>query len=258
MDSSHKSLKELIAGTAPEIGASFFNVFVEHFAKAYDAQYAIANELVNENPLTVRTLAFWQNGRFAKNFEYPVKTTPCQKVYEQGTAYFPSDIQKIFNEDKDLVDMGVHSYLGTQLTSHDGKVIGHICVLGNNPLGEDEGAKEILKVFAARASAELERLKMEEEINQHREHLKTLVDEKTRELKHAKQIAEHSSTAKSEFTSRMSHELRTPLNVIIGYTEMLKENLDGQILDRDAEYLDTIMASGWDLLKLVEDVPGVG
>ena len=67
MDSVRKSLQELIAGTAPEIGVSFFNVFIEHFAKAYGAQYAIASELINDDPITVRTLAFWQNGQLAEN-----------------------------------------------------------------------------------------------------------------------------------------------------------------------------------------------
>lgn len=254
MERVEKSLQELIAGTAPEVGVSFFNVFIEHFAKAYGAQYAIATELINDDPITVRTLAFWQNGQLSENFEYQVKTTPCGKVYEQGTAYFPSDIQNIFHKDSALVDMSVNSYLGTLLTSHDGKIIGHICVLGEDPVGDNENAKEILKVFAARASAELERIKVEREITQHRDHLKLMIDEKTQELKHARQIAEHASTAKSEFTSRMSHELRTPLNVIIGYTEMLKENLDGQLKGENKEYLDTIMTSGWELLKLVEDV----
>jgi signal transduction histidine kinase len=254
MDSIGKSLQELIAGTAPEIGVSFFNVFIEHLAKAYGAQYALVNELIDDDPLTVRTLAFWQDGQLAENFEYQVKTTPCEKVYEQGSAYYPSGIQQNFQKDTELVDMGVNSYLGTQLVSHDGKVIGHICVLGANPVGEHDNAQEILKVFAARASAELERIKMEEEILQQRDRLKDLVDEKTQELKLAKEIAEHASKAKTEFTSRMSHELRTPLNVIIGYTEMLKENLDGQLPGKDKEYLDTIMSSGWELLKLVEDV----
>lgn len=254
MDSIRKSLQELVAGTAPETGVSFFNVFIEHLARAYNAQYAMVTELTENDPVSVRTLAFWKDGQLSENFDYPVKDTPCQQVYKQGAAYFPSGIQQIFNEDKDLVDMEVHSYLGTQLQSHDGKVIGHICVLGSSPLGETDTAQEMLKVFAARASAELERIKMEKEILQHREHLEELVEEKTRELNQARKTAEHASMAKSEFTSRMSHELRTPLNVIIGYTEMLKESLDGSIDKDNMDYLDTILNSGWELLKLIEDV----
>ena len=104
-------IKELIAGTAPEIGVSFFNTFIEHLAKAYGAEYAIANQLINTQPVTVRTLAFWKNGEVAENFEYKVETTPCEMVYKNDTAYFPNDIQQIFNKDPDLIHMGVNSYL---------------------------------------------------------------------------------------------------------------------------------------------------
>ncbi len=59
---------------------------------------------------------------------------------------------------------------------------------------------------------------------------------------------------KSEFLASMSHELRTPLNAIIGFSEVLKERMFGQLNDKQAEYVEDIHASGRHLHSLINDV----
>jgi signal transduction histidine kinase/HAMP domain-containing protein len=68
----------------------------------------------------------------------------------------------------------------------------------------------------------------------------------------AKQEAENANRVKSQFLARMSHELRTPLNIILGFTQLMKQNpaLDNQQQD----YLETIYRSGAHLLYLINDV----
>ena len=73
------------------------------------------------------------------------------------------------------------------------------------------------------------------------------LDEKTREL-------EAASRHKSEFLANMSHELRTPLNAISGFSQVLRKELFGEINDKQAEYLDDILASSRHLLSLIDDV----
>ena len=75
----------------------------------------------------------------------------------------------------------------------------------------------------------------------------TSLDEKTREL-------EAASHHKSEFLANMSHELRTPLNAISGFSQVLRKRLYGEINDKQADYLDEILASSRDLLSLIDDV----
>ena len=62
------------------------------------------------------------------------------------------------------------------------------------------------------------------------------------------------SRHKSEFLASMSHELRTPLNAIIGFSQVLQEQMFGPVNEKQAEYLDDILASGNHLLSLINDV----
>ena len=52
----------------------------------------------------------------------------------------------------------------------------------------------------------------------------------------------------------MSHELRTPLNAIIGFSQVLRQRLFGEINEKQDEYLDDILSSGNHLLSLINDV----
>lgn len=59
---------------------------------------------------------------------------------------------------------------------------------------------------------------------------------------------------KSEFLATMSHELRTPLNAIIGFSEILRDGLIGQLTDKQKAYVNDIFESGQHLLSLINDV----
>src|SRR5205085_1606342 len=65
---------------------------------------------------------------------------------------------------------------------------------------------------------------------------------------------EATSRHKSEFLANMSHELRTPLNAIIGFSQVLREKMFGEINQKQQEYLDDILSSGNHLLSLINDV----
>jgi len=73
-------------------------------------------------------------------------------------------------------------------------------------------------------------------------------------LDEARRGAEEANKSKSEFLANMSHELRTPLNSVIGFAEVMKDEIFGPIGDRYKEYAESVHASGQHLLSLINDV----
>ena len=74
------------------------------------------------------------------------------------------------------------------------------------------------------------------------------------ELQRLYRELETASRHKSEFLANMSHELRTPLNAIIGFSQVLRDGLFGEVNAKQEEYLEDILTSGHHLLSLINDV----
>ncbi|MEJ2691608.1 MAG: response regulator [Candidatus Thiodiazotropha sp.] len=66
--------------------------------------------------------------------------------------------------------------------------------------------------------------------------------------------AESANKIKSEFLANMSHELRTPLNAIIGFSDILKDGLIGELTRQQKEYVTDIYHSGQHLLSLINEI----
>jgi signal transduction histidine kinase/ligand-binding sensor domain-containing protein len=95
-------------------------------------------------------------------------------------------------------------------------------------------------------------LEQNKELDKHRGHLESLVDQRTRELINAKDKAEESDRLKSSFLANLSHEIRTPLNAILGFSSLLgDQDLSKEERDR---YNKIIHNSSNTLLDLISDI----
>lgn len=92
----------------------------------------------------------------------------------------------------------------------------------------------------------------EDKLTRYRDHLEEEVQQRTEELRLARDAAEAASKAKSIFLANMSHELRTPLNAILGFSQIM--STEAGLTPAQRENLEIINRSGEHLLGLINDV----
>lgn len=93
---------------------------------------------------------------------------------------------------------------------------------------------------------------VEAEMSRHRDNLKNMVEEQTKELRLAKVHADSANRAKSEFLANMSHELRTPLNAVIGFSRLMSKS--ATMSEAEKRNLEIINRAGNHLLTLINDI----
>ena len=170
-----QALRLILEGTAYSIGKEFLQSLVQHLATALRADNALIAEFCGEN--RVRTLAYWRNGKLVPNVEYDLPGTPCEDVVRGNLCHYPSGVSRKFPLDTELAEQGIESYLGVPLVASSGEHLGHLCVFDAKPMPAEPRNMLVFRIFAARAAAELERLRMEKSLQESNERYRDLFDE---------------------------------------------------------------------------------
>ena len=153
-------LCSIVSGVEAEIGESFFPSLVKHLADALEVQYAFVSELSADRSC-FRTISVRGRGEFQSNIVVPLRGTPCESVLAGQVAHYSDRLQELFPEDKGLVEWGVVSYCGVPLLTSIGNVVGHLAIFDDKPMPDCQYSLSIMRIFAARARAEIDRLNAE-------------------------------------------------------------------------------------------------
>ncbi len=116
---------------------------------------------------------------------------------------------------------------------------------------------EILNSFAAVASYAIKDFELSSVFKLQLKSLQDSIIEKTQAYKTIKEQNKkiiEADKLKNEFIANISHELRTPLNAIIGFSDMLKSEIFGELNEKQAEYIRDINASGIHLLGMINEI----
>jgi diguanylate cyclase (GGDEF)-like protein/PAS domain S-box-containing protein len=150
-------LRAIVEGTSSTTGDDFLRSLVHHLAVALGTKFALISEVVAGDAHRVRLLAFWVGDDYGELFEYDIRGTPCENVIGRSFSYYPSDVWRLFPEDAWMQQEKIESYFAVPLFDSADRPLGHMAVMDLQPIGEDRPAMSILKIFAARAAAEIER-----------------------------------------------------------------------------------------------------
>ena len=178
-------LHNLITGTAATTGQDFFPALVSHISAALDVSYALVTEKVDG---ALHTLAFWANGMLQTPLSFQPEKTPCRLTLRDGKFYCEHSVQQQFPDNLELAEMNAESYLGIALRDTQGNTIGDLCILNQRPIPDPQRAENLLRVFAARAAAELERQRANASLEQLNQALEAKVEERTAELQEREQF----------------------------------------------------------------------
>ncbi len=229
------ALRTLTSTMVGNIGDEFFNKVIRELCAWLDADVAAIGKIVDGKRIITTSMVI--DGEEAEDFEYALKNTPCENVASNSFCFHPRDVQSLFPEDKDLVDLKAEGYIGVPIATAEEKIIGVVWAISRQPLRLKPQWKDVMSIVADRAAAEFERMNAE------------II------LREARAEAEVANRAKSDFLANMSHDLRTPLNAIMGFSEMMEIKAFGPLGDPHyEEYVKDIHSSGDLLVSLINDI----
>ena len=140
------------------VGDAFFRSLVRHLAEAFDAEVAFVAEVVDADGERARILASWRHGvELPEGLEFELAGTPCELVEGADAVLLEDDATERFPEDEFVARYGLRGYLAVALRGSDGRRLGHVGVQSAHALRATPRELEDLRIFASRASAELER-----------------------------------------------------------------------------------------------------
>ncbi len=167
-----QAFRSIVEGTSAQTGNEFFQSLVRHLASALPARCAMVSEILEGHDSKCQTIAGW-NGevskkffwkRFVNNYQYEAIHTPYEDLLGGRVSFYSDGVQEAFPDDIFLKEIGAKSYAGVPFFDSSLNVMGHLVVFDRRPMLDKERTISILRVFASRAGAELERQRAEETI----------------------------------------------------------------------------------------------
>ena len=169
------ALRTILEGTATETGEQFFKALVKKLAAALNTHGAWVTEYFPESR-RLKALAFWMGEQWLEGWEMVVDGTPCERVIdERCLIHIPDNLVEIYGNDPDVQAVGAASYMGMPLLDLNGAILGHLAVLDMRPMPHEPRAQVLFQIFAARAAAELRRLRVEAQVREREQKLGRLV-----------------------------------------------------------------------------------
>lgn len=169
-------LRTLTEDTATVSGPAFFDVLVTRLRGALDVRYCYAARA--EPGGTIRTIALADGLGERQSLEYGLAGTPCARVMAGHLTVHPEGVRIAFPAAGILAELAAESYIGVPIQGATGRPMGVLAAVDTRPIRIERDLNELMRIFAARAALEFERMDGERALR-----------ESERLLKQAEQIA---------------------------------------------------------------------
>ncbi|NLT50909.1 MAG: hypothetical protein GXX85_08345 [Ignavibacteria bacterium] len=213
-------LHSVVEAAASKIGQDFFDNIVIKLSEWLGAECVLIGRMTENE--RVEAVPLLLDGKISHGFSYELAGSPCEITSRKGYCCYTENVINLFPKDQILVDLNAESYIGSALFNKDGNVNGVICAVSRRKLDVPSYAQDIMKIIGARVTAELDRIKMEEE------------------LKKSEAQLRESNAAKDKFFSILAHDLKNPLSSILGFSKLLITDYDVYSAQEHQDFVKTI------------------
>ncbi|MEN8167013.1 MAG: EAL domain-containing protein [Pseudomonadota bacterium] len=176
---SEETMHTLVESMVGISGQSYFEKVTHELCRSFNADGGHIGELVAGN--NIRALSLVMDGKTIEGYEYNLTGTPCEVVLNTGPCHYPQEIQTLFPDDREILEMDLQGYAGTPIYDQQGQVIGILWLVSHQPLMMPSGWEDVLQIIAARTSAELERMRSMQQL-EHQATFDVLTDLPNRRL----------------------------------------------------------------------------
>ncbi|MEA3187636.1 MAG: hypothetical protein QOD99_1466, partial [Chthoniobacter sp.] len=168
---SEETLKHIGLGVSATTGEEFVRSLVKQLSKALNSEFAFVVETLKKDEDDACTLVIAEHGAIRSKTNYKLAGTACEEALKKGFRAYPRDVREAFPKDSVLKELGAQSFLAMPLTDHKRRIVGLMGVIDTKPMENMQIAESTLQIFAARAAAEIERKRFEEDLNAEKERL---------------------------------------------------------------------------------------
>ena len=156
-------INETVSNDVYNLGDEFFETVVLRLNNVLNADFTFIGQL-NADQTHIETMSLVNRDGVIDNFTYDLAHTPCENVIGQTPCAYAKGIPDLFPKDQLLIDMGIEGYVGVPLYNSKKKPTGILVCLYQSEIKDIYAIEAILMIFASRAGAELEHLKLYESL----------------------------------------------------------------------------------------------
>jgi PAS domain S-box-containing protein len=160
--SDRKRMEEALSSAALAVsqseGEALYRELARYLATILDVDAVFIATRDETSPALMNVRAFHLDGATLENFSYELAGTPCEVVLENGFQHYPCRLSDLFPTDTDFAKLGFQGYAGYPLVDSRGRVLGLLAVVTRRSLGPPAFVESVLRIFAVRVNAELERV----------------------------------------------------------------------------------------------------
>jgi len=169
---SEETLKHIGLGVSSSTGEEFVRSLVKQLSKALQTDFSFLVETTKKNDEdNTCTLVIAEHGHIRSKMNFKLANSACEEVLKRGFRAFPNEVREKFPKDEILKELAAESFVAMPLVDHKGKTVGLMGVIDTKQMENVQIAESTLQIFAARAAAEIERKRFEEDLNAEKERL---------------------------------------------------------------------------------------